>query len=271
MNISPLHLNNSILNLKFKGTSPEEYKTVNPEIITTQASSLDALASYNKAGLPKEIDFDSFDNKSIDEEFTHEEIYKQFENGGINLTAICNCAYSSFAKELAAAAKENEIEDKIPEYLKIYREEIEENNGNIPWYKVNEELSDNLDSMLKDLAQASFFIRRTGQKENEHILYRMLMTDYNGKLSSLKPGEQTILSNSPMYVGFSAKDLGKKYGSDIILEMIMPKGSYIAAFEMPGGLEEGFVDACAKFEVIDNKEYKDGKRVITLKHILPEE
>ena len=283
MHISPVSTNNFISNYGFKGNLKETAEKTPPNPKEFDVSSLDILAAYNSPIVSEdelpEFDYHLYQDKQMTEEFSPEELnsYK----GSINMNPFFY-ASSDFAIMLRKTIENSEIKDNIAEYLKKYIDTIKENEEKVPNEKIDETLPENVDRMLKVMALASIQIRKQGPKTQEHTLFRAITPDYHvedhfeyiNRLKALKEGEEAIINTAPSYAGFSAKWVMRSYGCGeeaVLLQMKMPKGSYILALNTNDNVQQAFIEPCAKFRVIKNEKFKDGITVITLEHIQPNE
>ena len=283
MHISPVNTTNFISNYSFKGNHKNNTDRTSPNPKEFDASSLDILAAYNSPitsedELP-EFDYHLYQDKQMTEEFSPEELnsYK----GSINMNPFFY-ASSDFATMLRKTIENSEIKDNVAEYLKKYIDTISENGEKVPNEKIDETLPENVDRMLKVMALASIQIRKQGPKTQEHTLFRAITPDYHvedhfeyiNRLKALKEGEETVINTAPSYTGFSAKWVMRSYGCGeeaVLLQMKMPKGSYILALNTNDNVQQAFIEPCAKFRVIKNEKFKDGITVVTLEHIQPNE
>ena len=280
MKISSVHLNK--VNTNFKSSelsSNKRAKSISDNSV--KASSLEAMSTYNRAFINNEdlpeYDYDSLPDRKFSDELESGECR---QTGDINFSSL-DIAQSWDAQLIRQGLKGSEINNDINKYLEEYICAMNSTDYN-PDVKINEEISDEEDSILKQIAASAITIRSISPTVKQHEIYRVVSYDpispdskeYIENLKALKPGETTMLSPVPVYVSSSAKKIMNNYahqtGSDgVLFKILLPEGSHIMPASY-GGVEQCLMEPCAQFKVLNNEKYKNNFNVITLEYILPD-
>ncbi len=228
----------------------------------------------------KEFDIETLQDKKISEEFEPVEFIPPVPKSPddyINVSAITTTAYGYRTDEIRHFLNTGELisykQDSIVQECKdqgLSKEEIQE--------RIEEEKVRFKETYERELEIANANIEKTHPLIKDHTVYRVVedpgiseeTKKYIEELGKLKPGEEVKLSTTPIYASTSPKRTLATYSCQdnpkILFKMNLKKGSKV--FTFPGdGIEQLILKAGAKFKVVDNEEYKNNFRLITLDYL----
>ena len=218
----------------------------------------------------EEFDISQLPNINSDDEF---EIREGISDTGLNLSCLTNLASQYMTEQIRAI----ENTDKLVPYKE---RNIREENRYCSEDEINALLEEEKERFVnyfeEEKDKAIKEIDKVNPTTKPHTVYR-ISNDFNpdskcyfDKINALKPGEETTLDKAPIYVGTSPAGLLKTYGmaqNGVLFKINLPKGSKVAKFPSMDGINQLLMKPEAKFTVVDNQEYKNNFRVITLDYI----